>query len=89
MSIQKYHCVTQLREDSWEYRLKHRDDPPNDDDLVSWEDYLALFDRMTNAVTALDTRRMAQIDLLRADLAEAQADLKQARNLLRVSTSNQ
>ena len=69
--IQKYHCVTQLWEDSWEYRLKRPGDEPNDDDLVAWEDYLMMSDRLTIEKHDLDKHRIAQIEDLRVSLAAA------------------
>jgi hypothetical protein len=34
-----YHCVTQLGEHSWEYRIKGPDEPGNVDDLVRHEEF--------------------------------------------------
>lgn len=67
---QKFHCVTQLQEDSWEYRLKRPDDPPNDDDLVSWTDYLEMHDRLLMERDAWDKRRVADIEQLRMNVSE-------------------
>lgn len=69
--IETFHCVIQLQEDSWEYRLKRPGDEDSEDDLVSWTDYLAMHDRLVLERDALDKRRVGEIEELRRDLYDA------------------
>jgi len=76
---QKYHCVTQLQEDSWEYRLKSPLEAPNDDDLVSWADYLTRNDQLLTEMHDLDKRRVDEIERVRAMLAAAWRERDEAK----------
>jgi hypothetical protein len=62
---QKFHCVTQLRKDSWEYRVKGDHEEPNEDDLVSMDDYLRLHDQLRLEYQAHDNRQVQVIEALR------------------------
>jgi molecular chaperone GrpE (heat shock protein) len=64
----RYHCVTQLQKNSWEYREKGND-APNEDDLVSAEAFdaaLAEIDRLTKENAEL----REELDAVQADIDE-------------------
>lgn len=62
----KLHCVTQIGEDSWEYRRKRPHEEPNCDDVILWDDALAMVDRVRSEHHEWDKRRVAELEALRA-----------------------
>lgn len=79
---QKYHCVRQLTDESWEYRLKLPIEESHDDDLVSWEDCLKRSDQLLQGHHDWDKRQVAEIERLQKLVLKLQEFVKELRQQL-------